>query len=857
MKSNLCAVICIFLGLSSAVSTAQTEDYVSVELRSRIEALKADVAAAPTNDSNVRERARIMWDWVNAYAMDGRYVPVNLTQSISRALAYPPPARFLQLDLAVKELSIHESDPNAIGSLEHEGGPFEARSWGTLKQTYTVGTLPVRAGGGFLVNRHFMSNHGVYQTNDPEGDNYVSISSSNPAVSFAIDSATMGGMHGGFRRGTSILFYRVDTGTLVEGDKVTVTYGDTSSGSRGLLMPSTSSDRYPFPIYIALDAQQHFLSLPIQHVVVTGTKTAGVHAFAPSILETDEAFEITVRAEDEFFNRAVGEIPIWSVQLAADDGDVASLNYDLREQANAPIQRIQHAPLTTPGVYRITVTSADGSIQGVGNPILVEEDPSRYIYWGDTHGHSGFAEGIGTPERFMEWAKEDARLDYVTHSEHDIWMDDYEWQVLKNNVENYSEKGRFIAFLGYEWTIQNFQGGHHNVLFRNTKGRDRVPAQTHGTLSRLYQGLREKHDSRDVVVIPHAHQPGDYRLNDPELEPLVEIMSQHGTFEWFARMYLNQGHQVGFTAASDNHLAQPGYTAPQGGSLSQRGGLGALRAMKKDRDSLFDAMRDLASYATTGDRIILDVQLNGVEMGQRAPFKEERVMTGRVIGTAPINEIAIVRNDKVVWKQNYLINTNASVSAGTYQIVFKSDSTPTHPFDNPRGWRVWSGTMKVENATLVSAKNTNFGNIAADSINRIDDATMEFAAITRGGESSVLLELEQVTASTELTFQLNEGREFGGGPPKIRRHQLIPASSVVLRFADMTEGQIYEAVEFQGYEDSISLRKVVSEGELDVSFRVELEPGTLHGDYYYVRVTQANDAIAWSSPIWVGGFNKQ
>ena len=25
------------------------------------------------------------------------------------------------------------------------------------------------------------------------------------------------------------------------------------------------------------------------------------------------------------------------------------------------------------------------------------------------------------------------------------------------------------------------------------------------------------------------------------------------------------------------------------------------------------------------------------------------------------------------------------------------------------------------------------------------------------------------------------------------------------------------------------------------------------GLYYYVRVVQANDAIAWSSPVWIGG----
>jgi hypothetical protein len=39
----------------------------------------------------------------------------------------------------------------------------------------------------------------------------------------------------------------------------------------------------------------------------------------------------------------------------------------------------------------------------------------------------------------------------------------------------------------------------------------------------------------------------------------------------------------------------------------------------------------------------------------------------------------------------------------------------------------------------------------------------------------------------------------------------------------------------------------------DVSFEIEDE-GSVQGDYYFVRVKQVDDAMAWSSPIWVGGF---
>ena len=52
------------------------------------------------------------------------------------------------------------------------------------------------------------------------------------------------------------------------------------------------------------------------------------------------------------------------------------------------------------------------------------------------------------------------------------------------------------------------------------------------------------------------------------------------------------------------------------------------------------------------------------------------------------------------------------------------------------------------------------------------------------------------------------------------------------------------------------LRRVVTDGPRDLTFSME-DTGTLQGDYYYVRVTQTNDVIAWSSPIWVGGYGKR
>ena len=841
------ALAALFVAVAYA---AAAQDYLDPELRTRVEALKADVARIPSSRANAGERARTLWRWINAYALTGRYVPVNATAVVSGVLAYPDRAnRIGGLDPAIAELAVLDENLDALGTLVADAGPFEVRTYATIRQTYTVGGKDVEPGGGFIVARQFMASFGPFQTVDEAGANYVSISSPNPNARFSKSTLPLAGMHGGFRGATDTLVFRVTSGRLTDGDTVTITYGDTTGGGRGLLMPDFSSDRMPLPLYVDFDGSDLPISLPIQPIRIVGGEVAGVHGFAPSVVATGEAFTLAVRAEDRFYNRATGSIPGWQVLANGEP---------LREiPAGGNLVALPSIRFDAPGVYRFEIRSLDGAITGVANPVLVEDEPKRRIYWGDTHGHSGFAEGVGTPDRFMTWARDDARLDYVTHSEHDIWMDDFEWNVLTENVRRFSKDGEFVAFLGYEWTIQNIQGGHHNVLFRSPDGRRRIPAQEYGTLSKLYQGLRTHHDASDVVVIPHAHQAGDYRLNDPELEPLVEIMSQHGTFEWFGRMYLNRGHQVGFTAASDNHLSQPGYTAPKGGSLSQRGGLGALRANARTRDALFDAMKNLASYATTGDRIILDVTVNGADMGTRTALTEHRQIVGRVVGTAPIESIAVIKNDAEIWHRDYLTDSAVkNLIGGEFMLIFESPSVPYHPGDNPRGWRWWWGTLEVENATVTAAQGTDFDNTGTHSLDLTDGSSIAFRTHTRGDTSSLKLTLADVRRGATLSLKLREGQEFGGGPPRFRTHQTVPAADVVFPLRELEGGMLKRTLEFDGYADTVTLRRVITDGAMDLTFEV-VDEDQRHGDYYYVRVTQTNDATAWSSPVWVGGYPKR
>ena len=825
------------------------DDYMTPELRARVDQLKSDLASEATNESSIVERADLLADWIDAYAMAGGEVGIDAPRVRLQATLAPTGQQAVNqsrnVDQFIREFILRDEE-GSLGLLTSDTlGPFVVSSMAELRQTWRVGTKPIVTGGGFWVARHFNANWGTFQTENPAAAGYVSISTDDDDAVFERETIMASGPHGGFRSPQPAITFRVGEGELDRGSSVTITYGDRSQGGSGIMTPTFESERMPLPLYIDLDGSSEWRSLPITPFEIVGGETTGVHGFAPSVVEPGESFELSVRAQDQYFNRATGDIPAFEVLL--NNEIVATTN------AGADAITVLDLALNEPGVYWISIRSADGSITGEGNPILVEENPEFRIYWGDTHGHSGYSEGIGTVDYFMRFARDDARLDYVTHSEHDVWLDAGEWDLIRRTSAEYDEPGKFIPYLGWEWTRHTRFGGHHNVLFRTIEDQIPVSAMEFPVLSSLYAELHERHDPNNIVVIPHAHNPGDFRQSDPQLEPIIEIMSMHGSFQWFMEAYLSHGHEIGVVAASDDHLSRPGYSAPHRNSLAQRGGLGAVLAPERSRDAIFDGMKAKRTYATTGDRIILDFDVNGTGMGQRADYSDSRVVSGRAIGTAPLKSIQLLKNDEVIWEEEYLLENSASIEQQLL-ISFTSDPTPYFSGDAPRGWRHWDGDLNIANATVVDAKSMDFFNPFTQAM-VVDNNTISFRTNTRGDTSSILLTLTGVNENATISFDLDETIETGSAPPFYRRHATIAATQTEIALSELEEGKITRTLAGPDYpEDAITIRRVITEGTKDISFSFDDHSFPDQGDYYYFKVEQANDAIAWSSPIWIGGF---
>jgi hypothetical protein len=833
-------------------------DYLDPELRARVEKLKADVEAGPTSAEAAPEHSKVLWKWSNAFALEGGVIPIDVPSNVRQvtldALAERPVSDGVRrrLDLFVRELAFKEKEPDALGTLRFASdAPIQVDSFTTIEEIYTVGARALEPGATLLIGRQMMPDQGELQHEDAGADHYVSIRSSNAAARWKKLRVPFNGLHSTRLKDQPNLAFRLEEGEIGPGQTVTFTFGDKSGGSRGFRVQTWSTDLLLLPIYVDFAGDGLFLSQRWPGVTLIGEPAVvSARVTVPSIVAPNEPFQLSVRSEDRWSNRSSGKIPAYDVLL------------DSKPWRKLPAgagawQSIAGVEIAEPGIHRFTVVSADRKVIGTSNPVWVRDDPRR-VYWGETHGHVGFGEGQGSPTHFFEFGRDDARLDFISVTEHDALTDDWEWRELGRLVRQFSADGRFVTFLGYEWSAQRPQGGHHNVIFRKP-GRDRVPLQEYPLLPLLYQGLRAQNDLDDVLIIPHAHNAGDWTRNDPNLERLVEVSSLHGTFEWFGNLYLKSGFEVGFVGGSDDHRTNPGMPlALPRPFMTQRSGIGAVWATEKTTGAIFDALKDLSAYASTGERIILDASLNGYAMGTRQPDSKQRRVEAKVAGTSPIDHIDLVKNGNVVFSRDYLGKPLATTA--TLQVAFQSSSEVFFPpeRDNPRPQRVWKGTLEVSGAKLAGVTTPGFDNIYSEFARRDEKNPnrVEFLTQTRGRMDTLLLELDGASARTAIRFHLEPTLETGSKAGNLRADVEMPEADFELRLDSLDGGRIEHPFQVGPHTDRIAIQVIDPAAPLDRSFEYTDLTAVAPGDYYYVRVTQLDGNQAFSSPFWVGAASR-
>ena len=457
---------------------------------------------------------------------------------------------------------------------------------------------------------------------------------------------------------------RIVEGNLQEGDTLSVIYGDTSGGSKGLRAGIISTR--PEPIMVAVDTTGtgHFRIHPDRPTLVAHAGPAAeLFVAGPSTLVQGKPAELLVSVVDA--NRNPADSYAGEVQLHLTHGQ-AEVPTTVRFVSKRGWERVRFVPTAT-GIVRIHATAENGRLSAAGNPMKVfEHEPKLKVYWGDLHSHTHYSwDGVG--HNNFEYARDTSGLDFYAMTDHSAPMiGKYTqglalptWAEYNALTEKYYEPGKFATIHAYECSLEA-PYGHHNVYFRSGPGALRD--DTDVSLTELWDALI----AGQSLTIPHHTGKMPFPIfwypHNSELDRNIEMYSAHGLSEHYdpegplsfehsdftdpsksvrGPQYVVDawmaGLQLSTIASSDDHRAHPG---------QPYFGLAAVSAPGLTREEIFDGLYNRHTYGTTGTKILLDFSVNGTSMGQKVTVAGSPRLALEAHGTDLIERIEVLRYSK-------------------------------------------------------------------------------------------------------------------------------------------------------------------------------------------------------------------
>ncbi len=509
--------------------------------------------------------------------------------------------------------------------------PCEAGAFASLTLTYTAGYFGIDDTGGLKIVHRFASDMGKPQFTDPKGWNYVTAEASNGAVlELRYDQK------GNIRPWDKTIAIRVQRGFLREGDTITLRIGDTRQGSPGVRIQTFTEPTFEFKVLVDAFATYNFVELPIQPTfpVVAGPPVL-YKAVLPSQRRVGQPFAFGFKGEDKWGNPSHQVRGRFTLEATL---PVDGLPSHIDVAGDALATTLGGLTVREPGDLVITVRDATGSVVCTSNPLRLVAVLELLPFWADLHGQSEETIGTNSARELIEFARDRAFLDAMSHQGNDFQITTPFWEELNRLTREYNRDGAFIVFPGYEWSGNTGLGGDRNVLFRD-EGRQ-IHRSHHALVEDLSDVGTDANSAADLFTalrdencVVFAHIGGRYadikQAHDGRIERSIEIHSDWGTFEWLLEDAFDQGYRVGILANSDGHKGRHGASHPGASLFGAYGGLSCLLARELTRDGLFEALRRRHHYATTGCRAHLDTRVRFERPAEL--FGDDPAMGGQVV----------------------------------------------------------------------------------------------------------------------------------------------------------------------------------------------------------------------------------
>lgn len=703
-------------------------------------------------------------------------------------------------------------------------GDAVAGALGTWRVTYHVGKYGIDDGGSIRIARRSVSDAERPQLEDPRGSGYTTVMTTGRVRLVAKYDG-----RGHIRPWRGALQVDVHDGSLEEGHIIAVTFGDRNSGSPGLRMQTFRETKHVFKVLVDCFGTGRFEEIEgSPRIKVIGGPSERIQCACSSWAVAGETVPVTLRALDAWGNIADGYKG--SMTLSSSDVEATLPTECFFNEQDRGVKRLESIILNTVGLHIFTVTDEEGR-ETESNPVIVySEKPGLGLYWGDFHGQTKQTVGTGTVDEYFTFARDAAVMDFGGWQGNDFQVTRELWREVCEKTKAYNEPGRFVAFLGYEWSGLTPAGGDHNIYFlgddeeihrsdhwliedRSDEDTDRYP------VSELWETFRGR---RDVMAV--AHVGGRYaNLNFHDLErvPLIEVHSHHGTFEWFLEEALERGLRVGFVANSDDHTCRPGLTYPSDG-FTTKGGYTGVYTSELTRKALWEALWARRCYATTGERMILRVDVDGHAMGDEFKTNKNPRISVRVVGTAPLHELELKRDTKTIFRHPFAEPRNSA------DRLIKVEWSGVRVRSRPK--RVdWEGGLQLDKGRITDYEEFAF-DYSTQGIRRVSDKELEWTSTTGGDPDGVILKLD-APEDAEITFHTKP-------------------IAFTFRWRDVE----YEPMVFDagGVNQRVKV-STISGGELpkSIQFTYTDESPEKGPNPYWVRVVQSDGNMAWSSPVYV------
>ena len=482
---------------------------------------------------------------------------------------------------------------------------------------------------------------------------------------------------------------------------------------------------------------------------------------SPADLKPGQAFELSAVIIDKFGNLATGYRGSIFFQSTDNTASLPGPYTFTRQDSGRKV--FEKVIFNQEGFQKIMVETGEGLNTSVHYSHISDSGKGRRRFFGDTHFHTGTGtrnrgffgvepevSGPGgadvntlsledfqklnsggdhrgnftTSREAYYYARDVARLDFASSSEHDVTLFDHEaWELSQNITETFYQPGKFTTFFAYEWT----PGILHNIILYKERGLSVFDRRAFPELPLLWEAFDMQ--AKPVLCIPHVtwnfedhtiweHINNTYRklgeiyslwngryLIQPGDEPQRFELGRDN--KWSFQHAWHKGHKIGIIGSTDNHLAQPGannYTI----YTQHTGGLAVVLAEENNREAIWEALESRRTYATTGTRIYIDFTVSGHPMGSEIYLKDTPLLHGRVGGTNKLETIEVVKYENGEYRTIHRIfpegetaefsveDENFDEDCFYYLRVFQVSEVPGRLWTYPTNEMAWTSPVWVK-----------------------------------------------------------------------------------------------------------------------------------------------------------------